>query len=122
MARVRARLSQRRRNICARQEPRHAPSTTRGPVRTPDFELSVALSHMPPAYVSSPVRTRALGSVLPNGSALDGGASQVLEPQQHSEHPFELAVEMDLVAAKPLQLVRVERLTERLLADQRPMG
>jgi hypothetical protein len=31
---------------------------------------------------------------LPNGSALDGSTSQVLEPQQHGEHSFELAVEM----------------------------
>jgi len=38
----------------------------------------------------------------------------VLEPPQHGEHSFELAVEMDLVAAKPLQLVGVERLAERL--------
>ena len=36
--------------------------------------------------------------------------------------PFELSVEMDLVAAEPLQLVGVERLTERLLADERPVG
>jgi hypothetical protein len=28
--------------------------------------------------------------------------SQVLETQQHRQHPFELAVEMDLVAAQPL--------------------
>jgi hypothetical protein len=32
------------------------------------------------------------------------------------EHSFELAVEMDLVASKPLQLVRVERLAKCLLA------
>ena len=29
---------------------------------------------------------------------------------------------MDLVAAKPLQLVRIERLAECLLADQVPVG
>jgi uncharacterized protein with GYD domain len=29
---------------------------------------------------------------------------------------------MDLVPAEPLQLVRVERLAERLLADQRSLG
>src|SRR5271166_5087580 len=29
---------------------------------------------------------------------------------------------MDLVAAAPLQLVGIERLTERLLADERPVG
>src|SRR5258707_1356678 len=40
--------------------------------------------------------------------------------QQHGEHPLELAVEMNLVAAKPLELVWVERLTERL-ARQHPM-
>jgi hypothetical protein len=36
---------------------------------------------------------------LPNGSALNGGASQVLKPQQHGEHPFELAVEMHLAVS-----------------------
>jgi hypothetical protein len=35
---------------------------------------------------------------LPNGSALDRRLPQVLEAQQHGEHPFELAVEMDLIA------------------------
>jgi hypothetical protein len=29
---------------------------------------------------------------------------------------------MDLIAAEPLQLVRVERLTECLLPDERPVG
>ena len=37
------------------------------------------------------------------------------------EHSFKLAVEMDLVAAKSLQLVRIECLAERLLANQRPV-
>ena len=60
--------------------------------------------------------------LLPNGSALDGSTSQVLKPQQHGEHSFELTVEVDLVASKPLQLIRIERVTERLLADQRPVG
>jgi hypothetical protein len=32
----------------------------------------------------------------------DGSPSQVIEPQQHGEHSFELAVEMDLVTSKPL--------------------
>jgi hypothetical protein len=59
---------------------------------------------------------------LPNGSARDRALPQVLQAQQHGQYPFELAVEMHLVAAKPLQLVRVERLTERLLADQRPIS
>ena len=59
---------------------------------------------------------------LPNGSALDGSPSQVLEPQQHCKHLFEFAVEMDLVASEPLQFVRIERLAECLLADQRPVG
>ena len=60
--------------------------------------------------------------LLRNGSALDGSTSQVFEPQQHSEHSFELAVEMDLVTSKPLQFVSVERLAECLLTDQRPVG
>ena len=61
-------------------------------------------------------------SILPNGSALDGSPSQVLKPQQHGKHSFELAVEMDLVAPKPHQLVRIERVAECLLADQRTIG
>jgi hypothetical protein len=52
-------------------------------------------------------RTRACGLLLPNGSALDGSTSQLLEPQQHGEHSFELAVEMHLVTTKPLQPVWV---------------
>src|SRR5262249_5274854 len=46
---------------------------------------------------------------------------QVLEAQQHGERPFELAVEMDLVATQPLKLVWIERLAKRLLTDQRPV-
>ena len=56
---------------------------------------------------------------LRNGSASDRPLPQVLEAQQHGQHPFELAVEMDLVAAESFQLVGVKRLTERLLADRR---
>jgi hypothetical protein len=56
--------------------------------------------------------------VLPNGSAR---VHPSLQAQQHSEHPFEFAVEMDLIVAEPLQLVGIERLTERLLTDQRPV-
>src|SRR5208282_1383310 len=59
---------------------------------------------------------------LRNGSARDRPLPQVLEAQQHGQRPFKLSVEMDLVAAEPLQLVGVERLTERLLADERPVG
>src|SRR5262249_4006585 len=61
-------------------------------------------------------------SFFPNKSPRDRTLPQVLETQQHGEHPFKLAVEMDLLVAKPLQLVRVERLAERLFADQRPVG
>ena len=89
--------------------------------RRPSVEgdtVHLALPHTIPASKDPRIR---LG-FLPNGSALDGSPSQVLEPQQHGEHSFELAVEMDLVASKPLQLVRIERLAERLLADQRPVG
>jgi hypothetical protein len=53
-----------------------------------------------------------LSPFLPNGLALDRPLPQVLEAQQHGEHLFELAVEMDLIAAEPFQLVCVERLAE----------
>jgi hypothetical protein len=61
-------------------------------------------------------------SFLPNGSAGNCPLSQVLEAQQHRQHPFELAVEVDLVAAEPLKPVGVERLSKRLLPDQRAGG
>jgi hypothetical protein len=46
--------------------------------------------------------------VLRNGSARDRPLPQVLEAQKHGEHPFELSIEMDLVAAEPLQLVGIK--------------
>src|SRR6202041_4171031 len=60
--------------------------------------------------------------VLRNGSARNRPLPQVLEAQQHGQRPFELSVEMDLIAAEPLQLVGVERLTELLLPAERPVG
>jgi hypothetical protein len=39
---------------------------------------------------------------LPNGSARDRPLSQFLNTQQHSQHTFELADEMDLIASEPL--------------------
>ena len=59
----------------------------------------------------------ARGRFLPNGSVrpLPQGEFQLiyplpqgLEAQQHSQHPFELSVEVDLIAAEPLQVVGVE--------------
>jgi hypothetical protein len=50
---------------------------------------------------------------LPNGLAFDRPLPQVLEAQQHGEHPFELAVEMDLITAEPFQ-----RLAECLITDK----
>ena len=47
---------------------------------------------------------------MPNGSALDRPLPQVLEAQQHGQHPFELAVEMDLKSTEPFQLTGVQRL------------
>jgi hypothetical protein len=60
-----------------------------------------------------------LPAILPNGSSRDRPLPQVLEPQQHGQHPFELAVETDLVAAEPFELVRVERLAKGMLTDRR---
>src|SRR5271167_2413411 len=60
--------------------------------------------------------------ILRNGSARDRPLPQVLEAQEHRERPFEFAVEMHLAAAEPLQLVGIERLAERLLADERQVG
>ncbi len=50
------------------------------------------------------------------------GATQVLKPDQHGEGAFDLAVEMHLLTAEPLQLVAIEGLAEALLAEQRPVG
>ena len=70
---------------------------------------------------------RALGMtarscILPNGSVLDRSLPQVLEPQQHGQHPFELAVEMDLVAPEPLQLTEAHarRESRRRMCKGRP--
>jgi hypothetical protein len=55
---------------------------------------------------------------LPNVSVFDRPLPQVLEARQHGQHPFELAVEMDLISAELFQLAGVQRLAECLLADQ----
>src|SRR5208337_1804709 len=59
--------------------------------------------------------------VLRNGSADDRPLLKVLQAQQDRQRPFEFVVEMYLVAAEPLSLSGIE-LTERLLADERPVG
>src|SRR6266446_10314290 len=43
--------------------------------------------------------------ILPNRLARDRPQPQILEAQQHREHPFELAVKMDLVPAERPQSV-----------------
>src|SRR5581483_4666779 len=57
--------------------------------------------------------------VLPNGLCWLAALAQFLETEQHGEHAFQFTIEMNLVAAKPLKLVRLQRFAERLLADQR---
>jgi hypothetical protein len=46
---------------------------------------------------------------------------QLLETQQHRQHPFKFAVEMDLVSAEAIQLVGVESLTKCVLPNERPV-
>src|SRR5215216_580496 len=70
----------------------------------------------PPKLASS-----AAPVILRNGLARSSALPQVFEPQQHREHPFQLSVEVDLVAAEPFQFVGIKRLTERMLPDQRPI-
>jgi hypothetical protein len=53
---------------------------------------------------------------------MDRALPQGLELQRHGQHPLELAVEVALGAAEPLQLVRIEHLAEGLLADQAKFG
>jgi hypothetical protein len=45
-----------------------------------------------------------------------------ITPPPREALALELAVEMDLVASEPLQLVGVEGFAKRLLPDQRPVG
>jgi hypothetical protein len=45
----------------------------------------------------------------------------LLKPDQDREHAFELAVEVDFVPRQPLQLFRLESLTNNLLSDLRPI-
>ena len=44
-------------------------------------------------------------------------AAQVPKPDHHAEGAFQLPVEMQLVTAEPLQVVRVEGLVEGLLVN-----
>ena len=53
-------------------------------------------------------------------AAYDCPLPHVLQAQQHGQGPFELAIEMDFVAAQPFELVRVEGLAECLLASRSP--
>lgn len=59
-------------------------------------------------------------AVLLNGLSHDCLPPQILEAQQHGQHPLKFAVEVGFVAAKPFELIGVQRLAESLLADQRP--
>src|SRR5271166_91826 len=69
-----------------------------------------------------PAGTRKLGLLLPNGLACYCPLPEVLQPKQHGQHSFELAVEMDLVTAEPFQLFRIERFAERLVPHERATG
>jgi hypothetical protein len=74
--------------------------------------------HRQPAVISGVFsvtdrRSSSASMVLRNGSGRCAGrdrAPQLLELQQHAEDALQLAVEMDLIAGQPLELVRVERL------------
>jgi hypothetical protein len=59
--------------------------------------------------------------VLPNGSGFGRHRAQFFETEQHGEGPFEFPIEVNLVASETLQLVGIERLAKRLLADQGPV-
>jgi hypothetical protein len=58
-----------------------------------------------PAYGSAG-NGRGRAAILPNGSAGIGGPPQVLQSDHYVEHAFQLAVEVALVAAEPLQPAR----------------
>lgn len=46
---------------------------------------------------------------------------QLLQFDEHREHALELAVEMNLVAGKPFEPVRIDGFAKCLSPDQRPM-
>ena len=48
------------------------------------------------------------GALLRGCSACHRAQTHLLEAQQHGEYPFELAVQMHLVAAQSLHLVHIE--------------
>jgi hypothetical protein len=49
------------------------------------------------------------------------GATQVLQLEQHREHALQLPIEVDLVASKTFEPVRIYSFAKRLCADQRPV-
>jgi hypothetical protein len=55
---------------------------------------------------------------LRNGSTLGLASSQLLQLDQHRQHTLKFAIEVDLIAPQPLQLIRIEGLPKRLLPHQ----
>jgi hypothetical protein len=92
-----------RRFLMTAKSSRPSESTDRRPPRAPHGERSVC-----PPHAISPRGTGRADWVLRNGSIGLGRAAQVLETQQHGGHAPQLAIEVTLVAAKPLLLVHVQ--------------
>jgi hypothetical protein len=46
------------------------------------------------------------------------GATQLLQLEQHRQHPLELSVEMNLVAGETLESIRIDGFAKCLRADQ----
>jgi hypothetical protein len=65
------------------------------------------------------LRAEELQADLVLGKPID---NDLLVRLTNGEHSLELAIQLDFVSSKRLQLVRIERLAERLLADQRTVG
>ena len=55
--------------------------------------------------------------ILRNGLRVVRRATELLQPEQHSQRALELTVEVDLVPAQPLYLDGVECLSKGLIAD-----
>lgn len=60
---------------------------------------------------------RSEAEFLRNGSAQVGGTMQVLQLEQHGEHPLQLAIEMDLIAGEAVESVRIYGFAERLCTN-----
>jgi hypothetical protein len=61
------------------------------------------------------------GRFCETNSGCADGATNLLQLQQHCERSLQLSIKMDFVAGKTFKLIGIERLTESLSANERPV-